>query len=48
MNFRLQIEACNNKTRSTCKQLEEIEEYINDLNVEHWVLEETIDWGKYG
>jgi hypothetical protein len=47
MNWRLHIAACNNETRKTCHSISEIENFIKDLNLEHWVLEQTIDFDQY-
>jgi hypothetical protein len=47
MNWKLHIGACNNETTKTCHNISEIENYIKDLNIEHWVLEQTIDFNKY-
>jgi hypothetical protein len=51
MSFRMIIGTCNSTARKlvgkSCESIKDIEEYIKKVNVEHWVLEQTIDLGLY-
>ena len=37
-----------NVDKPICKSKEEIDEYIKDIEVQHWVVEEQIYWLNYG
>jgi len=51
MSYRLTIKACDKDERKkegkTCESMKAIEEYVQSVNVEHWVLEQTIDFNLY-
>jgi predicted RNA-binding protein associated with RNAse of E/G family len=36
------------ENKPVCKSAEEIDEYIKDVEVQHWVVEEQIYWKIYG
>ena len=48
----MSIKKCNNKTVLTgdlvCAPIEEINEYSNDISIETWIIDQTLDYSKYG
>jgi hypothetical protein len=36
-----------NPDKPVCKSPEEIDEYVRDVEIQHWIVEEQIYWLKY-
>lgn len=47
MSYRLHVAACSTGNRTDCKSINETEEWIKTISIEHWVLEQTIDFNLY-
>ena len=46
-SYKLSISACKNETKDTCKKLDEVEKYVKTITVEHWAVEQVIDFSLY-
>lgn len=50
-NLRLTVQKCSNSTRlpgeERCHSVEAIDEYISDVQVDAWVIQEMVDFKKY-